>query len=131
MDHRYLFYFWRINHGYMIATNSTQNNTLLHKKPIMKSIICAKLIKSKSSVVTHFSCLNIWDEVWWFLSLRVFELLSSSSLLFPQRFGWYILRTSSGVCRTREPSWNFKLRPLLNPRGSPLLIPLAITWYMC
>ena len=30
-----------------------------------------------------FSCLNFWDEVWWFLSLRVFELLSPSLLLFP------------------------------------------------
>ena len=31
--------------------------------------------------------LNFWDEPWWFLSLRVFGLLSSSLLLFPQRFG--------------------------------------------
>ena len=28
------------------------------------------------------SCLNFWDEAWWFLSLRVFGLLSSSLLLF-------------------------------------------------
>ena len=34
-----------------------------------------------------------------------------------------ILRPSSGVCRTREPSLIFELRPLLNPRGSPVLIP--------
>ena len=27
-----------------------------------------------------------------FLSLRVFGLLSSSLLLFPQRFSWYVLR---------------------------------------
>ena len=53
-----------------------------------------------------------------FLSLRVFGLLSSSLLLFPQRFSRYVLRPSSGVCRTREPSRNFELRPLLNPRGS-------------
>ena len=33
---------------------------------------------------THFtSCLNFWDEAWWFLSLRVFGQLSSSLLLFP------------------------------------------------
>ena len=44
-------------------------------------------------------------------------LLFSSLLLFPQRFGWYVLRPSSGVCRTWEPSQNFDLRPLLNPRG--------------
>ena len=48
----------------------------------------------------------------------VFGLLSSSLLLFPQRFGRYVIRPSSGVCRTREPSQNFELRPLLNPRKS-------------
>ena len=47
--------------------------------------------------------------------------MSSSLLLFPQRFGRYVLWPSSGVCRTREPTWNFELRPLLNPRGSPVL----------
>ena len=62
-------------------------------------------------------CLNFWDEAWWFLSLRVFRLLSSSLLLFPQHFSLYVLWPSSGVGRTREPSRNSKLRPLLNPRG--------------
>ena len=45
----------------------------------------------------HISCQNFWDKAWWFLSLRVFGLLSSSLLLFPQRFGRYVLRPSSGV----------------------------------
>ena len=58
-------------------------------------------------------------------------LLSSSLLLFPQRISQYYLWPSSGVCRTREPSRNFELRPLLNPQGSPVLIPLAITGYKC
>ena len=53
-----------------------------------------------------------------FISLRVFGLLSSSLLLFPQCFGRYVPRPSSGVCRTREPSRNFELLPLLNPRES-------------
>ena len=75
----------------------------------------------------YICCLNFWDEACWFLSLRVLGLLSSSLLLFPQRFGRYVLRPSSSVCRTREPSRNFELRPLLKPRGSPVLIPLAIT----
>ena len=48
-----------------------------------------------------------------FLLLRVFRLLSSSLLLFPQCFDRYVLRPSSGVCRTQE----------------PVLIPLAITRY--
>ena len=63
----------------------------------------------------HNSCLSFWDKPQWFLSLRVFGLLSSSLLLFPQHFGWYVLQPSSGVCRTREPTRNFKLHPLLNP----------------
>ena len=48
-----------------------------------------------------FRCLsmNFCDKAWWFLSLRVFGLLSSSLFLFPQRFGRYVLRPSSGVCR--------------------------------
>ena len=61
------------------------------------------------------------------LSLRVFELLFLSLLLFAPRLGRYVLQPSSGVCRTREPSLNFELRPLLNPRGSSVLIPLTIT----
>ena len=77
------------------------------------------------------SCLNFWDEACWFLSLRFFGLLSSSLLLFPQCFGRYVLRPSSGVCRIREPSRNFELRPLLKPRGSPVLIPFAMTGCNC
>ena len=65
------------------------------------------------------------------LSLRVFRILSSSLLLFPQRFGRYVLQPSSGVCRTREPIQNFKLCLLLNPQESPVLISLAITGYKC
>ena len=41
----------------------------------------------------------------------------------------YVLRPSLGVCQTREPTQNFKPRPLFNPRGSLALIPLAITRY--
>ena len=52
-------------------------------------------------------------------------------IVFPQRFGRYVLRPSSGVCQTREPTRNFELRPLLNPRGSPVLIPFTITGYKC
>ena len=52
-----------------------------------------------SRLRNYVSCLNFWDEACWFLSLRVFGLLSSSLLLFPQRFGRYVPRPSSGVCR--------------------------------
>ena len=37
-----------------------------------------------------------------FVSLRIFGLLSSSLLLFPQRFGSYVLRPSSGVLSNSE-----------------------------
>ena len=47
------------------------------------------------------SCRNFCDEAWWFLSLRVFGLLSSSLLLFPQRFGRYVLWPSSGNMNVR------------------------------
>ena len=97
------------------------------------------------TIPLHCHCSLVHSELEWlylfgfltvkclqiFLSLRVFGLLSSSLLLFPQRFGRYILRPSSGVCRTQEPSRNFELRPLLKPRQSPVLIPLAITGYKC
>ena len=63
--------------------------------------------------------------------IKAFGLLSSPLLLSPQRFGRYVFRPSSGVYRTREPTWNFEPRPLLNPRRSPILIPLAITGYKC
>ena len=43
--------------------------------------------------------------------------LTKSLSLFPERFDRYILRPSLDVRRTREPTQNFPLRPLLNPRG--------------
>ena len=59
------------------------------------------------------NCLNFRDEVRWFLSLRVFRLLSSSLLLFPQHFSRYVIQPSSGVCWTRKTTQNFELCPLL------------------
>ena len=53
---------------------------------------------SSGSRLILIICLNFWDEAWWFLSLRVFRLLSSSLLLFPQYFSRYVLWPSSGVC---------------------------------
>ena len=50
----------------------------------------AKWAKFAVSWTFGFSGLNIWDLAWWFSSLRVFGLLSSFLLLFPQRFGRYV-----------------------------------------
>ena len=92
-----------------------------------KTLLCTIQAINKQNLC----CLIFWDEACWFLSLRVFGLLSSSLLLFPQRFGWYVLQPFSGICRTRELSRNFKARLLLNSRESPVMIPLAITGYKC
>ena len=56
-----------------------------------------------------------------------FELLSSSLLLYLQRFCRYALRSSSYVCRTPETTRNFEPCPLLNPLGS--LVPLIIAGF--
>ena len=93
--------------------------------PNIRSSFCYKLkshlINLASAVLFTYNFTSLFEFLRrslmiFFLSLRVFELLSSSLLLFPQRFGRYVLRPSSGVCRTREPTRNFELRPLLNPR---------------
>ena len=75
------------------------------------------------------SCRNFWDEAWWFLSLRVFGLLSSSLLLFPQRFGRYVLRPSSGFCCLNfwdEACWFLSLR-FFGLLSSSLLLFVEIT----
>ena len=79
-------------------------------RSVWKLIVLERNTLNQITVHKLLGCLNFWDEAWWFLSLRVFGLLSSSLLLllFPQRFGRYVLRHSSGVCRSskiREGSW--------------------------
>ena len=67
---------------------------------------------------------RVTEKKSFFLLLRVFGLLFSSLLLFPQRFDRYVLRqvfVELGILH----------RTLLNPRGLPVLIPLAITGYKC
>ena len=60
-----------------------------------------------------------------FLSLRIITLLFSSSSLYSQSFGPYVLRLSSGVsCLTREPTQNRELNPVFN---SDVLNQLTIT----
>ena len=114
----------------IISFESWKNPSLLIS---LKGVTClAKYcLLNDSYIYIYISCLNFWNEACWFLSLRVFGLLYSSLLLFPQRFGRYVLRPSWVVPRTREPTQNFELHPLLNPQGSPVLIPFAITGYKC
>ena len=70
-----------------------------------------------SNLFNYSSCQIFWDEAWWFLSVFIFIDISSTfrPIFLPAFF--------------RESTRNFELGPLLNPRGSPVLIPLAITGY--
>ena len=99
--------------------------------PFLSHIISIALLRVFHTRVSQWSSTGVSGDSKSLQSLRVFELLSTSLLLLPQRSGRYVLRLSSGVCRSWEPTQNFELRTLLNPRGSPLLIPLAITRYKC
>ena len=83
---------------------------------IPKSILMSFFCSLNSKDVSFYHCsLNSRDL---FLSLRVFGLLSSSLLLFPQHFGRYVLQLYSSVCQTREPSRNFELCPLFKCCGN-------------
>ena len=73
--------------------------TLIPKKLDNEGIVWGKrlfsfLLNGATTLKMEFIFLLI-------LSLKVFGKLSSSLLLFPQRFGRYILRPFSGVGRTR------------------------------
>ena len=95
-------------------------------------LACHCVSVSKFSNQLALSCLNFWDKLWWFLSFRVFRLLSSSLLLYSQHFAQCILRPSSGVsCWTQEPTQNFEPRPLFNLWGLLAPILLTITRYKC
>ena len=117
--YRKIILMWRISLEFYFHNSHEKTVILILAYKINSSI-------KNGCVINHFQ--NCMIHFW---SLRVFGLLSSSLLLFPQRFSRYVLRPSSGVCRTREPSRNFELRPLLNSRGSSVLIPFAITGYKC
>ena len=67
-----------------------------------------------------------------FLSFRVFGILSSSLLLYSQRFGRCVFRPSADVsCRSQKPTRSFWPRPLFYPLGSLALILLTITGDKC
>ena len=114
------------NHTYLIYMHKKESvldhlqRLICHRNQLKQVIYLIHIYKS----IRHQMTFNGWYVVkpnqtkpnHIFLSLRVFGQLSSSLLLFPQSFGRYVLRPSSVVCRTREPTQNFELRPLLNPR---------------
>ena len=68
-----------------------QQNGFKHSKTLnLFTIKCIYLPLHISRISHNFEIevvLILWNEAWWFLSLRVFGLFSSSLLLFPQSFG--------------------------------------------
>ena len=66
-----------------VSWKSNKKQRLLKvNKPTIENLLLKKSEINKS--------LNLCDEAWWFLSLRVFRLFSSSLLLFRERFGQYV-----------------------------------------
>ena len=68
-----------------------------------------------------------------FIQYNLHAFLSLKGLQLHGYFHKILANMSSGLLQVlvklREPTQNFKLCPLLNPRRSPVLIPLAITRY--
>ena len=84
----------------------------------------------------------MWNKIFYYTSVVILSTLGITFIIKGFRtivFIFIVISTMfrpicppalfSGICRTREPTQNFELRPLLNPRGSHILIPLAITRY--
>ena len=116
----------QVNH--QILTNKTDNEKSAMKTPFGLFEFVFMSFGQRNSCSTFQRYMdNIFMDVSWvfvynddiFLSLRVFVLLYLSLFLFPQRFSRYVPRHSSGVCRTREPSWNFELCHLLKAFNPP------------
>ena len=97
---RYIFSFWTYNKNYIY----------------IYIYIC---IKKQSVCGWLYICIYSFVSITFLTAfiIKGFGLLSSSLLLFPQRFGRYVLRTSSDVCRTRKPIWNFELGPYYRIHG--------------
>ena len=72
-----------------------KNKSSASKTKKKKDCSCKMIKRNNLDSISNFRIINLF-----LLSLRVFGLLSSSLSLFPQRFGRYVLRPSSGVCRT-------------------------------
>ena len=93
--------------------NSNEGNRGTKIQKRLKNITRRKWKTKNNSI-----CLDFLDEASFLLSIRIFGLLTSSLLLYSQRFGWYVLRSSSGVsCRTRVSTQNLELKPLFHPHG--------------
>ena len=70
-------------------------------------------------IYIYISCLNFWHEAWWFFISQGFWIIFFIFIVIFKSFSRYVLRPSSDVCRTREPTRNFEPHPLLNLwRGS-------------
>ena len=79
------------NHGLKTLAIST---VVQIQEKVTCWILISKLFLYIQYDLPNISRLNFLEEAWWFLSVRVFGLLSKS--LFPQRFGRYVLRSTLG-----------------------------------
>ena len=75
------------------------------------------------NIILLISCLNFWDEAWWFLSLRVFGLLSSSLLLFP-KFDKH-LKKAGGHIGQNFVEITIKMKTIV---WKPLMIKILLVW---
>ena len=75
--------------------------------------------------------LGVYANFYVFFIVQGFQTIVFIVIVIFQRFGEYILHSSSGVCQTQKPPQNFEPPPLFNPRGSLVLIPLTINGYKC
>ena len=101
---RLSFFYWDLSSWISFWKNSRKRNLRQYSSMSYTSYI---RFCSRKNFPTGF-------KVWVLYSDSHFlSLLCSSLLLFTQRFGRYVFRPFSGVCR--EPSRNFEPRSLLNP----------------
>ena len=123
----------------------SQNRKNVYLSPYIEEPLNWKVIKSFVPELRSrkcFSCFDIpmfyvyilWTLYVLFTLSRIWMLHSDYSLHLCY-FHKVSADMSSGLLQVfvelGEPSRNFELRPLLNPQGSPVLIPLAMTGYKC
>ena len=91
-----------------IYMNSATVHSRIKKKQVVSRVNERNEIWKRSCVI---SCLNFWDEAWWFLSLRVFGLLSSSlssneTIIWRlQVQSWLQASNNTGILNTCKRLW--------------------------
>ena len=88
---------------------------------------CVYIYIYKHTYIYIYIYINKYIYIYIYIIIQGFRIIVS---IFIFIFSRYALRPSSGVsCRYQQPTRNFELRPLFNPRWSLALIPLTIIVY--